>query len=268
MKYVSENLPQFNIDDYFTSMMESFNAANDVKDGMSDDDAKKIHAEMEKQGFGVIKKITTNFSKFKYAANNNWHAYKEFWDDQKTPKETKTDGVYYKMYDSKYVIGIIPDDEGKAKMVVWNGEIGDGYDDHVIFECKSKEVISKFMDFYRNVFEQAMRDVIKKQTERLEKKKAEIDKKKSEDDRARQKDMLSSFMSESLEPTGDVESLRSYFRDTWSKDDTNTASILDSEYLFSKYGKYLKKTFDWDKMDETELINLWDEWDKDSSARK
>ena len=56
-----------------------------------------------------------------------------------------------------------------------------------------------------------------------------------------------------------------YFNKVWSKDMNVEKKIRINKYFKDTYGKYLKyDKNDWEQMSIKKLINLWDEWKKDS----
>lgn len=267
MKYVSENLPEFKCDNTFKKIYESSKDIESVKDEATPEEKKKLAAELEKQGMSVIKKLNTNFSKFKYAANGNWQAYRDFWEENESVKGTiSSENITYKMYDSKYAVGIIKTADGTAELNVWNFDAEEGSDERDIFKTSSKSVISSFVDFYKNTFEQSMREIIKKERDRLEKIKAENIKKKEEEKREKSKEKMNAFMAESLNE--EFNQLRDYFQKTWSTDDRVVIAVENDPYLKDKYRKYLNPEFDWYSMSEQDLLNLWDEWAQDERSGK
>ena len=266
MKYVSGNLLEFKEDKFFKRLYESSQDVEEVKEEMTPEEKKKLAAELEKQGMSIVKKLNTNFSKFKYAASGNWQAFRDFWNEQSTPKEVVgKEGKFYKMYDSKYIVGVIKTPAGTAELNVWNSEAEDGNDEHEVFKTGAASVVKAFMDFFKNTFEKSMREVIRKEKARLQKIKDEEVKKQKEEEKAKQKEKVNAFMSESLNE--EFSKLRDYFQKVWSTDDDLVLAVENDPYLKDKYGKYLNPEFDWYSMSEQELLTLWDEWAEDERER-
>jgi len=271
MKYVSENLLQFKDDNFFNLLYETAIGADEVKDEMTPEEKEKMAKELEKQGLGIVKKLHANFSIFKSIALDDWKQYRDFWNEQKTSKEAQAspEGIFYKMYDSKYVVGVTETEDGSAELTVWNTEIEDEFDDHIVFQTKSAEVIKSFMSFYKEVFEGEMRSIISKEKEKLEKNKAEAVKKEKEEEMLKAKEKVNAFMTESAEdvPADDEKKrkwLVDYFKKIWSKSKPVTDLIFNNDELWEKYKHLFGINFDWNAMTLDELVNLWDEWNVDS----
>lgn len=266
MKYVSENLPQFKDDNFFVKVFESTQAVSEVEEEMTPEEKAKVAAELERQGLAVVKKLEKNFSAFKTSAGVDWKLYRDFWNDQKTPKEVNAEGMFYKMYNSKYVVGVVKTDDGVAQLVVWNSEIEDGFDDHEVFKCFSPVAIKAFVDFYKNTYEAAFRNIISKQKEVMEKNKADVLRKEQEEKKIKEKSKVDAFLKESKSEdtiNEDYASILDYFKNMWSQDDDVVRAILDDEYLTQKYGDLIDVDYNWDNMSEKQLLDLWDDWSSD-----
>jgi len=268
MKHVSETLLQFKDDLFFNILYESTQGAEEVKDEMTPEEKEKLAKELEKQGLGIVKKLNANFSIFKSIALDDWKQYRDFWNSQKSDKEAQgvLDGIFYKLYDSKYLVGVLRTEDGTAELTVWNIEIEDGFDDHIIFQSKSAEVIKAFMEFYKGTFEAEMREIISKTKEKLEQSKAEIVKKEKEEAALKAKEKVNAFMTESLNEGDDnIHRLLNYFLNVWTKDRSTTDLIFNNDELWEKYKKFFDVNFDWLALSEDELVELWDEWESDSA---
>jgi len=267
MKHVSETLLQFNDGLFFNTLYESTQMIEEVKDDMTPEEKEKLAKELEKQGLGIIKKLNANFSIFKSIALDDWKQYRDFWNLQKTDKEAQgvIDGIFYKLYDSKYLVGVTKTNDGSAEITVWNTEIEDGFDDHIVFVSKSATVITAFMEFYKGTFEAEMRSIITKAKEKLEQNKSELLKKEKEEEAIKSKEKVNAFMTESLnEEDNKLSNLIYYFKNIWTKDKNVTNLIFNNDEMWEKYKKFFAVHFDWNELTEDELVELWDEWAKDN----
>jgi hypothetical protein len=264
MKHVSETLLQFKDDLFFNILYESTLGVEEVKDEMTPEEKAKLAKELEKQGLGIVKKLNANFSIFKSIALDDWRQYRDFWNEQKTSKEAQgiVEGIFYKLYDSKYLVGVLKTEDGTAELTVWNSEVEDGFDDHVVFKSSSAVVIKKFMEFYKNTFESEMRNVISKEKEKMEQNKAEAVKKEKEEAQIKAKEKVNAFMTESLNE--DIHELLNYFINVWTKDKGVRDEIFNSDQLWEKYKKFFDPNFDWLELSEEDLVELWDEWEADT----
>jgi len=53
-----------------------------------------------------------------------------------------------------------------------------------------------------------------------------------------------------------------YFKIVWAKDPGVKKKILLNIILTKKFGKYLKKGFKWESLENKELVWVWSEWEK------
>ena len=188
MKYVQESLNSYNDNKFFNNLLE--------EDRMSPEEKKKMAVQLEKEGNAVIKKINDNFKRFKTIAGDKLQSYKDFWAEQKATQETiGQEGTFYNLYDSHYIVGIVKDKEGKAKLVVWNTDNKEK-EDWETFVCRDKSIIKSFISFYNSELEGTMKQVIANHNAAVEAKKAAEAAQKKAEAAAAKKAKLDKFLSE------------------------------------------------------------------------
>jgi len=190
MKYVQESLNSYNDDKFFNSLLEE-------EERMSPEEKKKMAIQLEKEGKAIIKKINDNFKRFKTIAGDKLQSYKDFWAEQKaTHKTIGQKGTFYNLYDSHYIVGIVEDKEGMAKLVVWNTDSKEK-NDWETFVCRDKGIIKEFINFYNSELEGTMKQVIANHNAAVEAKKAAEAAQKKAEAAAAKKAKLDKFLAES-----------------------------------------------------------------------
>lgn len=199
MNYVNESLNQFENTKFFNSLLEEekVEGESEEKEKMSPDEKKKLALEIEKQGNSVIKKLYTNWKLFKTVAGDKMQSYRDFWAEQKHADETiGQKGMFYNLYDSNYIVGVVKNDAGKAEMKVYNTS-AQATDEFETFVCSNKEVIKNFTKFFKGDVEGKVKEVIANHKSAIEAKKAADIVAKKEEEKALKKAKLDSFISES-----------------------------------------------------------------------
>jgi len=198
MKRISESLNQFKDKRFFGMLKEQQEEISPTEEEkLSPEEKKKLAIQLEKEGNSVIRKINDNFKRFKTVAGSKLQSYRDFWKEQETAPETiGVKGTFYNLYDSHYIVGVTKGEDEKAQLVVWNTDIQDKKD-YETFVCKNKNVVKEFMNFYKNVLEATMKEVITNHKAALEAKKAAEEARKKEETAAAKKASLDKFLSES-----------------------------------------------------------------------
>jgi hypothetical protein len=203
MKYVEESLNKFQDEKFFSNLFEADKDGMDKQtnkskeEKISPEEKKKLAVEFQKQGMAVVKKVNDNFNRFKAAAGDKMQSYKDFWAEQKTAEETVgKEGMFYNLYDSYYIVGVIKNAEGNAEMIVYNTD-GKDTEDFETFVCKDKGVIKEFVKFYNGTLKATMKEVIANHKAAIAAKKAAEAAKKKEETAAAKRAKLDQFLKES-----------------------------------------------------------------------
>lgn len=189
MNYVNESLNQYETTAFFNSLLE--------EEKMSPEEKKKLALEIEKQGLAVIKKLQGNWKRFKTVAGDKMQSYKDFWSEQKNADETiGQEGMFYNLYDSNYIVGVVKNEEGKAEMKVYNTSVNEP-SEFETFVCSNKDVVKSFTNFFKGEVEGTMKSVIANHKAAIEAKKAADALTKKEEEKSAKKAKLDAFLGES-----------------------------------------------------------------------
>lgn len=200
MKQVTESLAEFK-----KHIKLNETEGDEVKDdtniedleGMTPEEKKKQVIALEKQGMAVIKKVSKNWLMFKKFAGDKMQNYRDFWNDQKHADETiGQEGLFYNLYDSDYIVGIVKSANGKAELKVYNTstkETGE-FESYI---TSNKSVIKAFYEFFNGEVKSTMKEVISQHKVALgNKKAADVEQKKIASVEAK-KAKLDAFLGES-----------------------------------------------------------------------
>jgi len=193
MKHELESLNQYRDSIYFNVLFE-----NETDDNKLENQNSQNKSKTRKEGMAVIRKVSQNFKLFKNNASNNIKAYKEFWEkQQKAQTLIKQKGIFYNLYDSKYVVGVVKNAKGQAELKLYDTNYS--YDDKENFELfvsKDKLVITEFMKVQKEL-KSIMKDAISEYKKRIISKKEELKNKNIESQRNAKKDKLDKFINQS-----------------------------------------------------------------------
>jgi len=222
MENVKETLIEFVDDKFFNSLFEAETETNvEVEEDteMTPAEKQKLANQKQKEGMAVIKKCQANWKAFKIDAKNMWQEYRDFWSTQEDAIKTiKQKGLFYNLYKSDYIVGVVKNAAGMAELKVYNTSHTD-LSELETFVCKNPEVIQAFNSFYKAELQGAMREVISSHKEAMEAKKKADKLKAKEDKEAQKRAKLDAFLGEEeieeelyslleeLREAGDVESL-------------------------------------------------------------
>jgi len=194
MEYVKESLIEYTDDKFFTSLFESENFEKDEE--LSPAEKQKLASAKEKDGMAVVRKCQGNWKAFKVAAGKIWQEYRDFWSSQKDADESiGQKGIYYNLYKSNYIVGVVKNPAGNAELKVYNTSHQDS-DEFETFVCKNPNVINAFNDFFKGEVENTMKEVITAQKEAVEAKKKADKLKAKEDASATKRAKLDAFLTE------------------------------------------------------------------------
>jgi hypothetical protein len=209
MRYVEESLNHYRDEKFFGKLSEAAKKEKqekqekEVSEGqeeekISPEEKKKLAIQFQKEGMAVIKKVNDNFNRFKAVAGDKMQEYRDFWETQKTAKQTiGKDGILYNLYDSTYIVGVIKNADGMAELIVF--DTGSKENDFETFVCKDKSVIKAFMSFYKNTLEATMKEVIANHKSAIAAKKAAEAAQKKEETAMAKKAKLDAFLKESTQ---------------------------------------------------------------------
>lgn len=192
MEHVKESLNQYNDVNFFNKLFEEEMKEIESQEGseeLDDKDKKRLAAELSRQGQAVMKKVRNNWKLFLKNAGKEMPKYKEFWAQQKNVAEMiKQTGLFYQLFDSPYIVGVIKNATGNAELVVYNN----GSEE--TFISKDAEVIKNFNEFWKGEVENTMKNVIVQHKEAVAQKKIEVKKAKAEAIKAQKKAKLDAFL--------------------------------------------------------------------------
>jgi hypothetical protein len=192
MKYVQENLLEFEDAKFFDSLNEA-----EEKEELSPAEKKKKKEELQKKGMSVVQKCLKNFDNFKKHAGDIWQEYRDFWSTQKEADESVSqEGMFYNLWKSDYIVGVVKEPGGHAALKVFNTSQEDP-DEYVAFETKNPDVINAFKDFLNGTVKFTMKDVIDRQKASMEAKKKADAQRKKEELASKKEAKLSAFLGES-----------------------------------------------------------------------
>lgn len=195
MKQVQESLYSFEDNKFFSSLNEAEEII-EKEEKLTPEEKKKLSIEKQKQGMAVIKKLQANWKRFKSIAGDKTQSYGDFWAEQKNANNSiGQQGMFYNLYDSNYIVGVVKNAEGKAELKVYN--MDDKEDDFETFVCSDKEVMKAFTNFFKGEVEGTMKQVIASHKAAVEAKKQQILLKKKEQSAAAKKAKLDAFLGES-----------------------------------------------------------------------
>lgn len=196
MKQVQESLYSFE-DNKFFSILNEAEEIIEKEEKLTPEEKKKIAAEKQKQGMAVIKKLQANWKRFKSIAGDKMQSYSDFWAEQKNADNSiGQEGMFYNLYDSNYIVGVVKNADGKAELKVYNTS-SDQDDDFETFVCADKEVIKAFANFFKGEVEGTMKQVIAAHKSAVALKKQQIALRKKEESIAAKKAKLDAFLGES-----------------------------------------------------------------------
>ena len=212
MKHVQENLHAFEDNKFFNALFEAGaddeaakfiskpGLKNEKKERLSPAERRKLQGELEKQGMSVVKKCATNFNSFKKHAGDVWQEYRDLWEaNKKADESVQQKGMFYNMWDSDYIVGVVKEPNGSAALKVFN--TGAKEDEYVAFECKNEKVIMAFKEFIINNYKATMQHVIETQRIAMENKKMADEKRAKDENAAAKKARLDAFLGESEKKT-------------------------------------------------------------------
>ena len=211
MKHVKESLNEFNDAKFFNHLFETDEDETvedektpeedldiDTEEDTADDSKEKAKqiAALEKQGMSVIKKVQKNWGDFKKTAGDKMQNYRDFWAEQKNADETiGQKGLFYNLYNSDYIVGVVKSASGKAELKVYNTSVEDKKE-FESFISSNKGVVKLFFDFFKGDVEATMKEVIKNHKIAIKNKKAaDVIQQKTDTD-ASKKAKLDAFLGE------------------------------------------------------------------------
>lgn len=197
MNHVDESLYQFEDNKFFKTLFEADILTPAEKSELV---SQKDSAKIQKEGMAVVKKLLANWKMFKQTAGDKMQSYRDFWSEQKNADETiGQKGMFYNLYDSNYIVGVVKSATGKAEMKVYNTSDKDT-DEFETFVCANKDVMKEFTKFFKVEVEGTMKQVIADHKEALIIKKEADSIKKKEDTATAKKAKLDAFLGESINP--------------------------------------------------------------------
>lgn len=227
MKYVKENLFEFEDAKFFNSLNEA-----EEKEELSPAEKKQKQAELQKKGMSVVQKCIKNFDSFKKFAGDIWQEYRDFWSTQEDAEESVSQkGMFYNLWKSDYIVGVVKEPGGHAALKVINTSAKDK-DEYIAFECKSPEVVSAFRDFLEGSVKFTMKDLIARQKEAMAAKKAADESRKKEEAAAKKTAKLDAFLGESTKKNlnESYRKVREFYRDWPEPYKDELEAVMDGEY--------------------------------------
>jgi hypothetical protein len=192
MKYVQESLYEYDDTKFFMSL-------NEADEEISPADKEKMKTELERKGNAVVKKCQNNFKNFQKFAGKIWQEYRDFWTTQKDADESvQQKGMFYNMWKSDYIVGVVKEPNGNAKLKVFNTSSNDP-DEYIVFETGNKDVVMNFKTFLKDTVEGTMKNIIDSQKQAMAAKKEADAKRQKEEAMTAKKAKLDAFLSESKE---------------------------------------------------------------------
>ena len=201
MKFLKESLIEYIDDKFFKNLFESENIEDSENDEeMSPAEKQKLAAAIEKDGMSVVKKCQGNWKAFKIAAGKIWQEYRDFWSSQKEADQSiGQKGIYYNLYKSNYIVGVVKNPAGMAELKVYNTSHQDS-EEFETFVCKNPDVIKAFNEFFKNEVEATMQEIISSQKEAMVAKKKADEMKAKEDATSAKRAKLDAFLGEEKAP--------------------------------------------------------------------
>jgi len=202
MEKVKESLLEYTDDMFFMPLFE-----NDLLEGEEDEQSpaekQKEAAQKEKDGMAVVKRCINNWKAFKTDAGKIWQEYRDFWAAQKEADESiGQKGMYYNLYKSNYIVGVVKSVSGAAELKVYNTSANTGETDKEggefeTFICKNPTAIQAFTEFFKGEVEGTMKEIISGHKEAMEAKKKADTQRAKEEETAAKRSKLDAFLNES-----------------------------------------------------------------------
>jgi len=201
-QHVKESLNAFQDHKFFTKLFE----ADDVKgEKLSPAERKAIKEKIKAEGMKVIKKCYNNFSLFKKDAGDIWQEYRDFWATQQNQnldqtiladnKDPEKKGIYYNLYMSEYVVGVVKEENGAALLKVYNtSQKTQDSDEFVAFKSTNPDVVKSFVEFFNNEVKATMKNIIEKHKDSMSSKQAAAEAQAKADTEAAKKARLDAFL--------------------------------------------------------------------------